>query len=122
MSDRELDQQLVERVQRGDKQAVRSAGIRYQRFSNRLLSRLIRDLAVVEDVAQETFIKALLSAVCSGVTALSKAISGCTASASTRRRTTGVSRGRRALTLNEFLDSEEAETEEGDQLRRHQHA
>lgn len=58
MSDRELDQQLVERVQRGDKQAFGLLVSKYQRKLNRLLSRLIRDPAEVEDVAQETFIKA----------------------------------------------------------------
>ncbi|WP_227814631.1 RNA polymerase sigma factor RpoE [Nitrogeniibacter aestuarii] len=58
MSDRELDQQLVERVQRGDKQAFALLVSKYQRKLLRLLSRLIRDPAEVEDVAQETFIKA----------------------------------------------------------------
>ncbi|QID17765.1 RNA polymerase sigma factor RpoE [Nitrogeniibacter mangrovi] len=58
MSDRELDQQLVERVQRGDKQAFGLLVAKYQRKLLRLLSRLIRDPAEVEDVAQETFIKA----------------------------------------------------------------
>ncbi|MDY0072605.1 MAG: RNA polymerase sigma factor RpoE [Thauera sp.] len=58
MSDRELDQQLVERVQRGDKQAFGLLVSKYQRKLQRLLSRLIRDPAEVEDVAQETFIKA----------------------------------------------------------------
>jgi RNA polymerase sigma-70 factor (ECF subfamily) len=58
MSDRELDQQLVERVQRGDKQAFGLLVSKYQRKLQRLLSRLIRDPAEVEDVAQEAFIKA----------------------------------------------------------------
>ena len=58
MSDREIDQQLVERVQRGDKQAFGLLVAKYQRKLARLLSRLIRDPAEVEDVAQETFIKA----------------------------------------------------------------
>ena len=58
MNDRELDQQLVERVQRGDKQAFGLLVSKYQRKLGRLLSRLIRDPAEVEDVAQETFIKA----------------------------------------------------------------
>ena len=47
MSDRELDQQLVERVQRGDKQAFGLLVSKYQRKLNRLLSRLIRDPAEV---------------------------------------------------------------------------
>lgn len=58
MSDREIDQQLVERVQRGDKQAFGLLVAKYQRKLGRLLSRMIRDPAEVEDVAQEAFIKA----------------------------------------------------------------
>jgi RNA polymerase sigma-70 factor (ECF subfamily) len=58
MGDRELDQVLVERVQKGDKQAFGLLVTKYQRKLARLLSRLIRDPAEVEDVAQETFIKA----------------------------------------------------------------
>jgi len=58
MSDREIDQQLVERVQRGDKQAFGLLVAKYQRKLCRLLSRMIRDPAEVEDVAQEVFIKA----------------------------------------------------------------
>jgi RNA polymerase sigma-70 factor (ECF subfamily) len=58
MSDREIDQQLVERVQRGDKQAFGLLVSKYQRKLVRLLSRMIRDPAEVEDVAQEAFIKA----------------------------------------------------------------
>ncbi|KAF7599092.1 MAG: RNA polymerase sigma factor RpoE [Candidatus Dactylopiibacterium carminicum] len=58
MSDREIDQQLVERVQRGDKQAFGLLVSKYQRKLGRLLSRMIRDPAEVEDVTQEAFIKA----------------------------------------------------------------
>lgn len=58
MSDREVDQQLVERVQRGDKRAFELLVAKYQRRIFRLLSRFIRDTAEVEDVAQEAFIKA----------------------------------------------------------------
>jgi len=58
VSDREIDQQLVERVQRGDKAAFDLLVVKYQRKIFRLLSRLIRDAAEVEDVAQEAFIKA----------------------------------------------------------------
>ena len=58
MGDREADQALVERVQQGDKQAYGLLVVKYQRKLVRLLSRLIRDPAEVEDVAQETFIKA----------------------------------------------------------------
>jgi len=58
MSDREIDQQLVERVQRGDKAAFDLLVVKYQRKIFRLLSRLIRDTAEIEDVAQEAFVKA----------------------------------------------------------------
>ncbi|MBL8488105.1 MAG: RNA polymerase sigma factor RpoE [Rhodocyclaceae bacterium] len=58
MGDREADQALVERVQNGDQQAYGLLVSKYQRKLARLLSRLIRDPAEVEDVAQETFIKA----------------------------------------------------------------
>ena len=58
MSDREIDQKLVERVQRGDKAAFDLLVAKYQRKIFRLLSRLIRDSAEVEDIAQEAFIKA----------------------------------------------------------------
>src|SRR5215510_14115274 len=58
MSDREIDQQLVERAQRGDKQAFELLVSKYQRKLARLLSRFIRDATEVEDVTQEAFIKA----------------------------------------------------------------
>src|SRR6202521_5113994 len=58
MSDREIDQQLVERAQRGDKKAFEMLVAKYQRKLSRLLSRLIRDPAEIEDVTQEAFIKA----------------------------------------------------------------
>ena len=56
--DREIDQQLVERVQRGDQQAFALLVGKYQRKLGRLLARMIRDQAEVEDVVQESFIKA----------------------------------------------------------------
>jgi RNA polymerase sigma-70 factor, ECF subfamily len=58
MSDRELDQALVERAQRGDKSAFDLLVSKYQRKLQRLLSRLVRDPGEVEDVTQEAFIKA----------------------------------------------------------------
>jgi len=58
MSERDADWQLVERVQRGDKRAFDLLVSKYQRKLFRLLSRLIRDQAEIEDVAQEAFIKA----------------------------------------------------------------
>lgn len=58
MSDREVDQQLVERAQQGEKHAFELLVLKYQRKLERLLSRVIRDPAEIEDVAQEAFIKA----------------------------------------------------------------
>lgn len=58
MGDREIDQQLVERVQSGDKQAFDLLVVKYQRKLARLVSQFIRDSAAVEDVTQEAFIKA----------------------------------------------------------------
>jgi RNA polymerase sigma-70 factor (ECF subfamily) len=58
MSDREIDHQLVLRAQRGDKLAFELLVNKYERKLQRLLSRLVRDPAEVEDVTQEAFIKA----------------------------------------------------------------
>ena len=58
MGDREVDQQLVERVQRGDKHAYELLVTKYQRRLARLISRFVRDQSEVEDVTQEAFIKA----------------------------------------------------------------
>jgi RNA polymerase sigma-70 factor (ECF subfamily) len=58
MGDREIDQVLVERAQSGDKRAFSLLVEKYQRKLGRLLSRMIRDPAEVEDVVQEAFIKA----------------------------------------------------------------
>lgn len=58
MSEREVDQILVERAQGGDKHAFDLLVSKYQRKLGRLLSRFIRDPAEVEDVSQEAFIKA----------------------------------------------------------------
>jgi RNA polymerase sigma-70 factor (ECF subfamily) len=58
MGDREVDQKLVERAQRGDKHAYELLVTKYQRRLSRLISRFVRDTAEVEDVTQEAFIKA----------------------------------------------------------------
>ncbi|MBY0571501.1 MAG: RNA polymerase sigma factor RpoE [Burkholderiaceae bacterium] len=57
-TEREIDQILVERVQRGDKKAFELLVSKYQRKLMRLVSRLIYDQAEAEDVVQEAFIKA----------------------------------------------------------------
>jgi RNA polymerase sigma-70 factor (ECF subfamily) len=58
MSVRDVDRQLVERAQRGDKRAFELLVEKYQRKLGRLLARFIRDPAEVEDVTQEAYIKA----------------------------------------------------------------
>ncbi len=58
MSEREIDQLLVERAQGGDQHAFDLLVSKYQRKLGRLLSRFIRDPSEVEDVTQEAFIKA----------------------------------------------------------------
>lgn len=58
MGDREVDQQLVERAQRGEKHAFELLVVKYQRRLWRLISRYVRDTVEAEDVTQEAFIKA----------------------------------------------------------------
>ncbi len=58
MTERDIDQLLVERAQMGDKRAFEMLFIKYQRKLSRLISRLVRDPGEVEDVTQESFIKA----------------------------------------------------------------
>ena len=54
----QADQQLVERVQRGDKKAFDVLVLKYQQKVANLISRYIRDQSEVLDVTQEAFIKA----------------------------------------------------------------
>ena len=58
MSARAVDQELVERVQAGDKRAFDLLVLKYQRKVQRLVSRFVRDSGEVDDVVQEAFIKA----------------------------------------------------------------
>jgi RNA polymerase sigma-70 factor, ECF subfamily len=58
MTQRDIDAQLVERIKAGDRHAFELLVTKYERRVLRLLSRFIRDQAEMEDVAQETFIKA----------------------------------------------------------------
>lgn len=58
MEQREIDQQLVERVQRGDKTAFDLLVRKYQFRLAKLVSRYVSDRTEVEDVTQEAFIKA----------------------------------------------------------------
>ncbi|WP_020210292.1 RNA polymerase sigma factor RpoE [Gilvimarinus chinensis] len=54
----DTDQQLVERVQKGDKRAFDLLVIKYQHKIYSIIGRYVRDQAEVQDVAQEAFIKA----------------------------------------------------------------
>ena len=58
MGEREVDQELVVRVQKGDKRAFDLLVLKYQHKVVNLISRYIRDHSEVYDVAQEAFIKA----------------------------------------------------------------
>lgn len=115
MSDREIDQQLVERVQRGDKAAFDLLVAKYQRKIFRLLSRLVRDPAEIEDVAQEAFIKAYRALP--NFRGDSAFYTWLYRIAINTAKNYLVSQGRRAPTTTE-ADIEEAETfDDGDQLR-----
>jgi len=57
-SNQETDEQLVERVFRGEKSAFDLLVLRYQHRLLGLIGRYVRDRHEAEDVAQETFIKA----------------------------------------------------------------
>jgi RNA polymerase sigma-70 factor, ECF subfamily len=54
----DADALLVERAQRGDHHAFEMLVVKYQRRVERLISRMVRDSGLVEDVAQESFIRA----------------------------------------------------------------
>ncbi len=58
MSEREVDQELVVRVQQGDNKAFDLLVLKYQLRVAKLVSRFLRNQADVPDVVQEAFIKA----------------------------------------------------------------
>lgn len=58
MGERQIDQELVERVQRGDKRAFDLLVLKYQQKVANLVSRYVRDPSETLDVTQEAFIKA----------------------------------------------------------------
>lgn len=58
LSDEITDQELVRRVQKGDKRAFDQLFVRYQGKIFGLVTRYVRDRQEVEDVVQEAFIKA----------------------------------------------------------------
>ena len=58
MSDADADALLVERVKRGDVRAFEMLVVKYQRRIERLIGRMVRDVDLVQDIAQESFIRA----------------------------------------------------------------
>jgi RNA polymerase sigma-70 factor (ECF subfamily) len=58
MGERQIDLELVRRVQAGDKSAFDILVLKYQHKIANLISRYINDATEVQDVAQEAFIKA----------------------------------------------------------------
>jgi RNA polymerase sigma-70 factor, ECF subfamily len=54
----DVDAQLVRQVQLGDQRAFEMLVVKYRRRIERLIARMVRDVDLVEDLAQETFIKA----------------------------------------------------------------
>ncbi len=52
------DAMLVERAVAGDQKAFELLVIKYQRRIQRLIGRMVRDVDLVEDIAQDTFIRA----------------------------------------------------------------
>ncbi len=57
-ADTDTDFQLVERTVAGDQRAYELLVIKYQRRIERLIGRMVRDTDLVQDIAQETFIRA----------------------------------------------------------------
>jgi len=54
----DVDAALVERVKQGDVRAFEMLVVKYQRRIERLIGRMVRDVDLVPDIAQETFIRA----------------------------------------------------------------
>ena len=54
----DADAPLIERVKRGDVKAFEMLVVKYQRRIERLIGRMVRDVDLVPDIAQETFIRA----------------------------------------------------------------
>lgn len=58
MAAEDADRELVERARQGDVRAFEMLVIKYRRRIERLIGRMVRDSDLVQDVAQETFIRA----------------------------------------------------------------
>jgi len=54
----DVDAPLIERIKRGDVKAFEMLVVKYQRRIERLIGRMVRDTDLVQDIAQETFIRA----------------------------------------------------------------
>jgi RNA polymerase sigma-70 factor (ECF subfamily) len=54
----DADAPLIERVKKGDMRAFEMLVVKYQRRIERLIGRMVRDVDLVPDIAQETFIRA----------------------------------------------------------------
>jgi RNA polymerase sigma-70 factor (ECF subfamily) len=54
----DVDAPLIERVKRGDTRAFEMLVVKYQRRIERLIGRMVRDVDLVQDIAQESFIRA----------------------------------------------------------------
>ncbi|MBK1612398.1 RNA polymerase sigma factor RpoE [Rubrivivax gelatinosus] len=58
MTDADADALLVDRAKRGEVRAFEMLVVKYQRRLERLIGRMVRDDALVQDIAQESFIRA----------------------------------------------------------------
>lgn len=58
LSSNDSDLALVERTVAGDQRAYGLLVLKYQRRIQRLIGRMVRDVDLVEDIAQETFVRA----------------------------------------------------------------
>ena len=58
MNGPDADAPLIERVKAGDVKAFEMLVVKYQRRIERLIGRMVRDVDLVPDIAQETFIRA----------------------------------------------------------------
>lgn len=58
MSIDDIDAHLVERAKGGDPKAFEMLVVKYQRRIERLIARMVRDVDLVQDIAQESFIRA----------------------------------------------------------------
>lgn len=58
VADKSGDVLLVERTLAGDQRAFELLVVKYQRRIQRLIGRMVRDVDLVEDIAQETFLRA----------------------------------------------------------------